>query len=347
MIMKKVIVWCVVCALFMANGLFARKSAGYQKEEVNIYTHRHYDVDKKLFNKFTELTGIKVNVVKARADQLIERLKSEGDASPADILCTVDAGRLHKAKEQGLLQPITSEVLEKNIPAHLRDKEGYWYGFTKRARVIVYHKDRVSPDELLTYEDLTDPKWKGRIVVRSSSNIYNQSLLASLIAVHGEEKALEWAKGVVTNMARSPKGNDRDQMKAIAAGIADIAIVNTYYLGLLLHSENPEEVKVGQQMGVVFPNQDGRGTHINISGAGVTKGSKNRDNAIKLLDFLSDTEAQKVFAQANYEYPVHVGVAPSETVAVWGTFTEDMINLAILGEKNSQAVVTFDYAGWK
>lgn len=335
----------IAIAIAFTSSTFVH--ADNASEKINIYTHRHYDVDQQLFEQFTEATGIEVNVVKAKADQLIERLKSEGEGSPADLLFTVDIGRLHKAKTEGLLQPVDSPILEANIPSHLRDDDNHWFGLTKRARVIVYHKDRVDPSELSSYEALVDPKWQGRLVIRSSGNIYNQSLMASLIAANGAKASLEWAEGVVANMARRPKGNDRDQVKAIAAGLADIAVVNTYYIGLLLNSENPEEVEAGRQVKVFFPNQKDRGTHINVSGVGLTKGAPNAENAIKLIEFLSGPEAQQLFAEANYEYPVLPGVATADTVAQWGTFKEDKVPLSSLGEKNAEAVMLFDHAGWK
>ena len=315
--------------------------------EVNVYSHRHYATDKKLNNMFTEKTGIKVNIVKGKASQLIKRLEIEGKYSPADVLTTVDAGRLELAKSKGLLQPIESEILNKNIPSHLRDKDGQWYGLTKRARVIVYNKDRVKPSELSSYEDLADPKWRGKVAIRSSNNVYNQSLLASLVAHNGEEEALKWAKGVVKNFARTPKGNDTDQAKAIVAGIGDVAIMNTYYIGRLSDSKRANERALVEQIGVFFPNQEGRGTHINISGAGVAKHSKNRENAIKYIEFLSSKEAQTLYAQANYEYPVLEGVESSDLVKSWGDFKEDSLEMGTLGRLNAEAVRTFDKAGWR
>ena len=319
----------------------------WQNSVVNIYSHRHYDVDKQLFRKFTQETGIKVNVVKANADQLIKRLEIEGKNSPADILITVDAGRLHRAKEKRLLQPIRSEVLEKNIPVHLRDHEGYWFALTIRARVIVYAKDRVQPQELSTYEALTDEKWRGKILVRSSQNIYNQSLLASIITTVGPKKAKVWAKGITANFARRPKGNDRDQIKAIAAGIGDVALVNSYYLGKLLSSKDANDRKAAQAVKVFFPNQNDRGTHINISGIGVTASSKNKENAIKLIEFLSSPEAQKLFAEANFEYPVSPNVEKCSLVQSWGDFKSAKIDLTQLGKHNYEAVKIFDEVGWR
>jgi iron(III) transport system substrate-binding protein len=314
---------------------------------VNVYSHRHYESDRELFRRFTEATGIEVKVVTASADELITRLEAEGAASPADVLITVDAGRLHRAKERGLLQPIDSEVLRANVPAHLRDPEGYWYGLTRRARVIVYARDRVQPGEIERYADLADEKWRGRVLVRSSDNIYNQSLLASLIAHEGEDAARAWAAGVARNMARPPSGSDTDQAKAVAAGVGDVAIVNTYYVARLMASEDPEERRVGERLGVIFPEQDGRGAHVNVSGAGVTAHAKNRDNAIRLLEFLSSDEAQRLFAEANHEYPVKPGIEPSEILRSWGEFRADTLNLAVLGELNAAAVRIFDEVGWK
>lgn len=314
---------------------------------VNVYSHRHYESDQELFRRFTEKTGIEVKVVSASADELITRLEAEGAASPADVLITVDAGRLHRAKERGLLQPVESEVLRANVPAHLRDPEGYWFGLTQRARVIVYAKDRVNPDELKSYRDLADERWKGRLLARSSENVYNQSLLASIIANEGEAAAREWAAGVVRNMARPPSGSDTDQAKAVAAGLGDVTFVNTYYVARLMASEDPEERRVGEQLGVIFPEQDGRGTHVNVSGAGVTAHAPNRANAIKLLEFLSSDEAQSVFAQANHEYPVKPGAEWSPVLRGWGEFKADTLNLAVLGELNAAAVRVFDEVGWR
>jgi len=314
--------------------------------EVNVYSHRHYEADQMLFEQFTKKTGIKVNVVKAKADALIKRLQIEGDRSPADVLITVDAGRLHRAKELGLLQAAKSDTLEKSIPSHFRDPADNWFGLTARARVVVFAKDRVSASDIPTYESLTDKKWKGKILVRSATNVYNQSLLAGVIAHKGQVGAEAWAKGIVANMARAPKGNDRDQVKAVVAGVGDLAIINTYYLGLLLNSSNPEEVKVGKSVGICFPKLAGAGAHVNVSGAGITKHSKNKANAIKLIEFLSD-EAQRVFAKANYEYPIKPGVKWSEQLRAWGDFKADTINISRLGELNRDAVRVFQAANWR
>ncbi|HLT51400.1 MAG TPA: Fe(3+) ABC transporter substrate-binding protein [Arenibacter sp.] len=321
--------------------------AASDKNVVNIYTHRHYKADDKLFSQFTEETGIKVNIVNASADELIQRLETEGEASKADVLITVDAGRLYRAQEKGLLQPISSEILEANIGPKFREKDGYWYGMTYRARIIAYAKDRVDPEEIKNYEDLTDPKWKGKVLIRSSENIYNQSLLASIIVAEGEEGAKRWAEGMVANMARNPKGSDRDQVKAVASGEGDIAVVNTYYIGLMLNDGNEEERKAGETVGIIFPDQEGRGTHINISGMGVTKYAPNKENAIKLMEFLSSESAQQTLANLNYEYPINPKAAKAAILKTWGDFKADSIDLYNLGKYNSEAVKIFDHAGWK
>jgi iron(III) transport system substrate-binding protein len=314
---------------------------------VNVYSHRHYDIDRQLFERFTMETGILVNVVSASADELITRLETEGASSPADVLITVDAGRLHRAKERGLLQAIESEVLEANVPAEARDAEGYWYGLTKRARVVVYARDRVNPADIPSYESLVDPRWRGRVLVRSSENVYNQSLLASMIAAEGEAAAQAWAEGIARNMARSPSGGDTDQVKAVAAGAGDVAIANTYYVARLAASEDAEERRVYEQVGVVFPNQDGRGTHVNVSGAGVTAHAPNRANAIRFIEYLSNDDAQRMWAEGNQEYPVKPGITMSSVLQGWGEFREDTLSLARLGELNSRAVILFDRARWR
>ena len=315
--------------------------------QINIYSHRHYDSDKILLKKFTDQTGIKINVIKGSADQLIERLISEGGNSPADILFTVDAGRLHRAKVAGILQPIESKILSENIPPSMRDEDGYWFGLTVRARVLVYSKERVTPDQLSTYEDLANRKWRGKIAVRSSSNIYNQSLMASIIASNGSRKALTWAKSIRKNMARAPRGSDRDQARAVAAGLADVAIMNTYYLGILANSPDAKDREVFKKVSVFFPNQNDRGTHINISGAGITKSSKNKKDAIKFLEFLSGSDSQKTFGSVNYEYPIKIEANQSELLSSWGPFKYDKLSLSVLGANNAEAVKLFDKAGWE
>jgi len=315
--------------------------------QVSVYTHRHYEVDQMIFDSFTELSGIRVNIVSASADELIQRLIAEGEQTRADLLITVDAGRLHRAKAADLLQRITSVTLETRVPEHLRDPEGYWFGLTKRARVIATSIERVAEGSIRRYEDLSAPEWRGRVAVRSSSNIYNQSLVVSMIAAHGIESAKAWASGLVDNLAREPKGNDRDQMKAIAAGVADVALVNTYYVGLLLTSDSVEERRVAEGVRIVFPNTVDRGTHVNVSGAGVTAFAPNRENAIRLLEYMISDESQAAYAAANFEYPVVSDVPPSKIVAAWGSFVEDILPLTELGRLNSDAVRLMDEVGWK
>ena len=316
-------------------------------DEVSIYSGRHYRVDEELFKKFTEQTGIRVNLVKADTDQLINRLKLEGKNTRADLLITADAGRMIAAMNEGLLQPIGSKEILDQVPAYLHDPEGYWVGFTKRARIMVYHHGRVDPAELTTYEELTLPQWKGRVLVRSSQNHYNQTLMASVIAANGKEKAVLWAEGMVANMAQPPRGNDRDQVKSIAAGVGDIAIVNTYYMGLLLNSPNAEERAIAQQMGIFFPNQDDRGAHINISGIGITAASQNKKNAQELIGFMLSYNSQLTLAEENHEYPVNTEVPWPALLEEWGCYKEDTVPLSLLGQYLQDAMVIFNRAGWE
>ncbi len=314
---------------------------------VNVYSHRHYDTDQALFDRFEEETGVRVRVVSAPADELIARLQREGPASPADLLITVDAGRLHRARELGLLQSIGEEPVYRTVPQRFRDPEGTWVALTRRARILAYAIDRVDPTELSTYEALTDPKWEGRLLVRSSENIYNVSHLASIVAALGEAEAEHWAAGVVQNLARSPQGNDTDQIRDVAAGVGDVALVNTYYVGRLLNAEDEASRALASRVGVFFPNADDRGAHVNISGAGITRHAPNRDNALLLLEFLLGQEAQSAFAEANFEYPVRDGVAWAPTLEGWGEFREDALPLYRLGELNNAAVRIFDRVGWR
>ena len=318
-------------------------------QEVNLYSQRHYAVDELQYKNFTEKTGIKVNVVKANADQLIERLKNEGDDSPADLFITVDAGKLYNARQAGVLQKISSENINENIISDLRDPDGFWAPITYRSRIIVYSDDRVKKSDLNSYEDLANPKWKGRLLVRSSSNAYNQALMSSLVANLGSENTEKWSSAVVSNFARDPKGSDRDQVKAIAAGQGDIAIVNSYYIGLLLASEKEEEQNAGNSVSVFFPNQGeaDRGSHINISAIGLTKSSPNKENAIKLIEYLTSEEAQEVYVNNSYEYPANSLVEPSDIVKSWGNFKIDKLNLNALGEFRPEALKIFDKTGWK
>lgn len=352
--MKKKYLVIVISSLLLltvlvacSNGENEATETTDEQDEINLYTGRHYDTDQDLYDMFTEETGIKVNVIKGKDDELIARLEREGKASEADLFITADAGRLHRAKTKDLLQEVDSDVLNENIPEKYRDEDNTWFGLTKRARIIAYHKDRVDPDDIQTYEDLTDDQFKDKVLIRSSENIYNQSLLASMIALDGEEKATEWAKGIVQNMARDPKGGDTDQAIAVAAGDGDLAVMNSYYMGRMLNSEDSEIVKAAEELGVIFPNQETTGTHVNISGIGLTASSKNKENAIKFMEFLTTEKAQKEFSASNFEYPVHPDVEPSELLQSWGEFKEQDLNLTILGEKNDEAVKIMNKIGWK
>lgn len=318
-----------------------------QAAEVNVYSGRGEAFIKPLLDTFTKETGIKVNLVSGKDDALIERLKAEGAQSPADVLMTADAGRLHRAKAAGVLQAVDSPILSTAIPAAYRDPSNQWFGLTLRARVIVYAPERVKREELSTYEDLADPRWKGRVCMRSSDSIYNQSLTASLIAHDGEAATLDWAKGVVANLARPPKGGDRDQIKAISAGECDVSLVNTYYLAGMQNAEEPAEREAAAKVAVFWPNQKDRGAHVNVSGAGITAAAKNVAEARKLLEFLVSDEAQRWYAEVNQEYPVRLSIAVSPTLRAMGEFKADTLPLARLGELNAQAVRLLDRAGWR
>lgn len=331
----------------IASLLIVGISHGGLSGEITLYSHRHYESDEALYARFQEKTGIKVNVVKAGADELIERLKAEGENTEADIFMTADAARLHLAKTAGLLEAVNSAILAERIPAEFRDADSQWFGFTMRARILAYAKDRVKPEELSTYEALSREDWKTRVLARSSSNVYNQSLLASLIAEHGREKATEWAKAVRKNMARPPQGSDRDQMRAVVKGLGDVALVNTYYVGLLANSEDKADRNVAESIGIFFPNQEGRGTHVNVSGGGLIKNSDNKQDATIFLEFLASDEAQKSFPVTTHEYPVVKGIESSDLMKSWGEFKTDDLNLTILGELNSDAVEVFNEAGWE
>lgn len=322
-------------------------AAATQEQIVNLYTARNYPVDEILYADFTKQTGIKVNVISDKAEVLIERIKREGESTPADLFITVDGGVLNTAKEAGVLQPVTSPTIDANVPKSLRDTENYWIGLSTRARVIAYSKDRVKPEQLSTYEDLASATWQGKLLVRSSTSLYNLSLLASLIELNGEAKAQEWATGVAKNLARAPEGGDRDQIKAIAAGVGDVAITNTYYYGQMLASTDKAEVDAAKQVALFFPNQTTTGTHINISGAGLTKYAKNKANAIKLIEYLTGTEAQAKVAEVNFEFPVNAKAPLPDLLKSWGTFKTQQLDFAKLGTNNKTALLQMNKSGWK
>ncbi|MEE4338059.1 Fe(3+) ABC transporter substrate-binding protein [Erythrobacter sp.] len=313
--------------------------------EVNIYSSRHYDTDLRLYEDFTEQTGIKVNRIEAGADALIEKIVSEGEFSPADLLITVDAGRLWRAEEAGILDSVQSDVLAERLPANLRHPDGQWFGLSTRARIIIYDKSQGKPEGLDTYADLADPKFRGDICVRSSTNIYNISLLSSIIAHEGEEAAENWAKGVVANFARDPQGNDTTQIEAVAAGECRLSIVNTYYLARYASGDDNERA-IFDKVGVIFPNQDTTGTHVNVSGAGVVKGAPNRENAIRFLEYLTSQSAQRYFADGNNEYPAVSGLDAASAVERLGDFRADELDVAEIGRGQRAAVEIFDRAGW-
>jgi iron(III) transport system substrate-binding protein len=333
--------------LFVSAALAALVAGQAAADEVNVYSSRHYNTDQALYDEFTEQTGIKVNLIEAEGDALIERMAAEGESSPADVFITVDASRVARAAAAGLYQPIVSEALNAAVPENLRHPDGLWYGLSTRVRGIVYAKDRVDPSAIKTYEDLADPKWQGKICIRSSSNEYNQSLLASIIASDGLESADAWAKGIVANMARDPQGGDTDQIKAVAAGECDIAVSNHYYLARLIRSDKAEDNAVADAVGIIFPNQDGRGTHANVSAAGVAAHAPHKDAAIAFIEYLATPAAQAYFADGNNEYPVVDGVKLSPVLEAWGSYKTDSVNVAEFGEHNAEALKAMDRAGWK
>jgi iron(III) transport system substrate-binding protein len=336
-----------ISALTAALALLAPAAGSAADGEVNVYSARHYDTDNAMYEEFTAETGIEVNIIEGDADQLIERIKAEGQNSPADILVTVDAGRLYRAEQAGVLAPVTSEQLNQRVPESLRHPDGLWYGLSQRVRGIVYAKDRVDPTEVTSYEDLADPKWRGRICIRSSTNVYNQSLVASMIESNGLEATETWAEGLVANLARPAQGGDTDQILAVAAGECDIAVSNHYYLVRLMKSDKADESEAAAAVGFLIPNQDGRGAHANISGAGVVATSPNKDNAIAFLEYLTTDQAQAYFALGNNEFPVVDGVKMEPILAEWGPFKTDQINAAKYGENSAEAVKLMDRAGWK
>jgi len=330
---------CLVAAL-AAPALHA------QEKTLNLYSARHYQTDEALYANFTKQTGIKINRIEAKEDELLERIKNEGAQSPADVFITVDAARLAKADELGLFAPVKSKLLEERIPSHLRSDD--WFAFSTRARVLIYNKESIKPEDLKSYEDLAGPKLKGQVCSRSGAHPYNLSLLASLIAHHGEQKAEDWAKGVVANFARAPKGGDTDQIKAVAAGECGVAISNSYYFARLMRSSKPEDRKVVEKLGVVWPNQQTQGVHINISGGGMLKTAPNKEAAVKFLEYLASDEAQRHFADGNNEWPAVPGVkTDNPALAALGDFKADTLPVPTLAKNAALAQKIYDRAGWK
>jgi iron(III) transport system substrate-binding protein len=341
-------VWSAKRFALAALALTVAGAAWGQEKVVNVYSARHYQTDEALYTNFTKATGIKVNRIEAGEDAIIERIRNEGARSPADVMITVDAGRLWRAEQLGLFQPVKSTELESRIPTNLREPSGLWFGFSTRARVIAYNKDKVPPGEISTYEELADPKWKGRVCMRSSTNVYNLSLMGALIDHLGEVKAEAWAKGVHANLAQEPKGGDTDQLKAVAAGQCDVTVSNQYYYARLARSDKPDEKQIAERLGVVFPNQSSWGTHVNISGAGVVKNAPHRENAIKFLEYLASDSAQRYFADGNNEWPVVPSVKVENPVLnALGDFKRDRVNVAVLGKNQPSSQKIYDRVAWK
>jgi iron(III) transport system substrate-binding protein len=339
----------VLTRFIAAAALLAAAHAQAQDSKVlNLYSSRHYQTDEALYSNFTKATGIRINRIEAGEDPLIERIRNEGERSPADVLVTVDAGRLWRAEQLGFFQPVKSAVLDARIPAAYREPGGLWYGFSLRARVIAYNKAKIKPAEVATYESLADPKWKGRICMRSSTNIYNLSLMGAMIDHLGRAKAEEWAQGVKANLARDPKGGDTDQLKSVAAGECDVTISNQYYYARMLRSGKPDERETAERVGIVFPNQATWGTHVNISGAGVMKNAPNREAAIRFLEYLASDEAQRYFAEGNNEWPVVAAVKTDNPVLrMLGSFKQDALNVAVLGRNQPDSQKIYDRVAWK
>ena len=339
MIFKKLNSFIFLIVIFFQTEIYAK--------EINIYSHRQPFLINPFLEIFTNETGIKTNVIYSKKG-LVQRLQSEGENSPADVILTVDIGRLYIYEDKNLLAKINSNILEKNVPSHLKSSNNTWFALSKRSRVIVVDKDRVNKDEILRIEDLADPKWKGRICSRPGSHVYNRALMASIIAEHGEVEAEKWANGLVKNLARRPQGNDRAQVKSIYEGECDIAIINNYYFGKLKYSEDPKQREWIKNLLLIFPNQgiNDRGAHINISGGGVAKYSKNKESAIALLEFLTSPDAQKLYGEINFEYPVNSRVSSTKELISWGEFKEDRLPIIKIAELAPNAQKIIDRVGW-
>ncbi|MCL4134946.1 UNVERIFIED_CONTAM: hypothetical protein GTU68_010436 [Idotea baltica] len=329
-----------------AAALIAGTSTVSAEGELNLYSSRHYDTDERLYSDFTDATGITINRIEGKADELIARMQAEGANSPADILLTVDTSRLTRAKNAGVLQAVDSDVLEQRIPSNLQDDDNQWFGFSQRARIIFYDKNDVS-EPPMDYVSLADPKYKGLVCHRSSSNVYSQTLLASVIENHGEEAATVWAQGVVDNFARDPQGGDTDQLRGIISGECDISVANTYYFARALRRDVSGVTADIDQIGWIFPAQEAEGAHMNLSGGGIAAHAPNRDNAVAFLEYLSSDQAQQYFSAGNDEFPTVEGVALSESVEKLGTFKADSVNLSAVAENIAAAQKIFNAVGWK
>ena len=316
-------------------------------KEINIYSHRQPFLINPFLELFTQETGIKTNVVYSKKG-LAQRLKAEGENSPADVILTVDIGRLYVYDDLDLLAPIDSKKLKNNIPNYLRSPDNTWFGLSKRARVIVVHNEKIAEGEITRIEDLANPKWKGKICSRPGSHVYNRGIMASVLAALGEEEAEKWAKAMVANFAKRPQGNDRAQVKAIHEGECEIALINNYYFGKLKFSEDPEQRKWADSVRLVFPNQaeGDRGAHVNISGGGIAKFSKNKEEAQKLLEFLTSEKAQKLYGDINFEYPANLKIEPGDELKSWGSFREDTLPIIKIAELAPDAQKIIDRVGW-
>ncbi|WP_020592231.1 Fe(3+) ABC transporter substrate-binding protein [Kiloniella laminariae] len=337
--------WFVTTAILSATVLSGVSASA--EEVVNVYTERHYQTDDALYAGFTKETGIKVNLIEGKGAELVERIKSEGENSPADILVTVDAGNLWRADQDGIFKSVSSDELNERVPANLRHPDGNWYGFSTRARMIFFDKAKVKEGEITSYEDLADRKWKGKVCIRESSNIYNQSLLASIVEHKGEAAAEEWAKAVVDNFAREPVKGDTNQLRGIGSGECEIAVANSYYFVRLQTTPEEQDKGIADKIGYVFPNQNDRGTHVNISGAGVVKTAPHSEAAVKFLEYLTSADAQNYFADGNNEFPVVEGVAANAAVTALGDFKKDTVNVSVYGTNQVTAQKIFDRVGWK
>ena len=339
---------CFLLLAAMALVVGTSEPAFAQEKVLNLYSSRHYQTDEALYINFTRLTGIKINRIEGTEDALLERLKNEGRNSPADVLLTVDVARLWRAQQMNLLEPVQSAALNQRIPAHLREPAGHWYGFSKRARVIVYNKQLVNPADVQNYEDLAAAGMKGKVCTRSLSHVYNLSLMSALIDHLGENKAQQWARGIKANLARDPKGGDTDQILSVGAGECHVAISNTYYYVRLASSKKPADRAVAEKVGVIFPNQKSFGTHINISGGGMLRHAPNRENAIRFLEYLASDEAQSYFANGNNEWPAVPNILlQNPALAVLGSFKEDQLNVGTLGKNQPLAQKAFNIVGLK
>lgn len=324
----------------------AISAPAFAADELNLYSSRHYDTDERLYSDFTDATGITINRIEGKPDKLLARIKAEGVNSPADIFLTVDSSRLARAADAGLLQSIDSAILEERIPAYLQNSDNKWFGFSQRARIIFYDKNDVA-NPPMTYMDLADPKFKGKVCHRSSTNVYSQTLMSAIIENHGSEKAAEWAKGFVANFARSPQGGDTDQLRGIVSGECEIAVANTYYFARALRKDVKGLSEGTDSIGWVFPSQDAEGAHMNISGAGVLVNAPNKDNAVKFLEYLASDAAQKYFSDGNDEYPAVAGIPLAASVAKLGDFKPDTVDLTAISKNLEEAQKIFNKAGWE